>query len=247
MAKKKFLQQTGAGSDVEIIYEDNHLLLVNKPAGLLSQADISGRADLVSLAKAYLIKEYNKPGGAWLGLVHRLDQPVAGLIILAKTSKAAGRLSSQIREDRIDKYYLAVCHGLVEPSSACWEDQISRRKKAGKFFLQDQPKSTKDFQACSLSYRRLSYQPKEKLSLLEIKLLTGRRHQIRVQTSARGWPLVGDRLYGRTTALDKASPGPALFAYKLAFDHPISGDRMTFMIKPKQVIFDYFSRELVAL
>ena len=223
---------------IERIYEDNHVLVVVKPAGIPSQADRSGCPDMLTLLKDDIKVRYGKPGAVWLGLVHRLDRPVCGLMVFARTSKAAARLSEQIRTRRIERGYLAVCRGHVEPVQGTWEDYLGPKTKNGNVTVTSKNKG----KAAWLAYRVLNQVTMPApLSLLEINLITGRSHQIRVQSSSRGWPLVGDRRYGIMDEFDRQHSAPALFANRLAFDHPTTRERLVFCLPlPEQEPFRYF-------
>ncbi len=208
--------------EIKILYEDNHLLVVHKPKGILSQEDSSHRPDILTLMKEDLKQRYNKPGNVYLGLVHRLDVAVEGVIVLAKTSKAASRLSEEIREHRFEKRYLAVCSGLVSPVSGTLKDDLT--KDHGKnlvYTKQNRPKELKNHgkeRPAVLNYRVL--EQIARLSLVEINLLSGRSHQIRVQFASRGWPLVGDRRYDNKLSSSSEEESIALLAYSLSFKHP---------------------------
>lgn len=227
---------------IEIVYQDNQLLVVNKPVGMLSQEDETGDPDLLNLLKEYIRVKYNKPGEAWLGLVHRLDRPVAGLMVFARTSKAASRLSEQIRNRTFVKKYFAVAHGKIEPENAIWKDHISKHKIKGKYLADPNlsERYAEKYQSCELAYKRLQYHSKQNISLLEIELKTGRSHQIRAQMKAHDHPLVGDRLYGKITDLDRQSEGPALFAGFLQLTHPTKKETMIFKSKPQSFPFNQF-------
>lgn len=230
---------------VPILYEDNHLLFALKAPGLLAQEDHSGKADILNILKAYLVEKYHKPGRAWLGLVHRLDQPVGGVMVFAKTSKAASRLSDLIRRQEMEKTYHAVVRGQVEPASALWQDSLSKEPQGGRYALDPAGRP------CSLNYQVLGYQELTGvggLSLLEIQLHTGRAHQIRVQSSVRSWPLAGDRRYGLNDRFDHSLEGPALFASGLAFIHPVRQERIEVWAPiPQTAPWTYFPSALAML
>lgn len=199
---------------LEILYEDNHLLAVNKPAGLPCQPDASGDPTLLEAARVYLKEKYHKPGNVFVGLVHRLDRPVAGVVVLARTSKAAARLSAAFREGRIEKIYRAVVAGCLESDEGRlthWLRKVSRRRRS-EVTAPDVPGTREAI----LDYRVIA--AAGGASLLEVALQTGRSHQIRVQLAAVGHPILGDLKYGAGAAL----PGGAiaLYARRLRFDHP---------------------------
>lgn len=196
---------------MKILYEDNHLLVAVKEPYILSQSDGSKTPDMLTILKQYLKEKYHKPGNVYLGLVHRLDKEVGGVMVFAKTSKAASRLSEQIRLHKTEKYYLAVVNGKVE--STTYKDKILREEY--------QSKIDEKGKEAILSFETLKVIDNN--SLVKIKLLTGRHHQIRVQFSARGHYLLGDKRYGK-----KGEFPLALYAYHLAFYHPITKEKLIF-------------------
>lgn len=214
---------------LNVLYEDNHIIVVVKPSNILSQSDITGDNDMLTIIKNYLKEKYNKPGNVYLGLVHRLDRVVSGVMVFAKTSKAASRLSNDIRLNKMEKVYLAVIHGKV--------------KKTDTFI--DYLKKTSDFNTIvtgekfgkysELSYELLEYNKEKKISLVKVHLKTGRHHQIRVQFQSRGYPLAGDNRYGKD---DYKNIG--LAAYQLSFNHPVKKEWMTFTHYPDSEVFKYF-------
>lgn len=213
---------------INIVYEDNHLLVVEKPVNIPVQKDKSNDMDLLTLLKLYLKKKYNKPGAVYLGLVHRLDRPVGGIMVFAKTSKAASRLSSQIKEHIFRKKYLAVVCGKVDQKKVFADKLIKDHKK-------NIVKVSSNGKYSELSYNLLGY--KEGLSLVEIDLVTGRSHQIRVQFSSRGFPLYGDQKYNKNAIKDQI----ALFANKIEFIHPVSKKQMIFELdRPDRYPFNVF-------
>jgi 23S rRNA pseudouridine1911/1915/1917 synthase len=202
-----------------VFYSDNHLFAVYKPAGLLVQGDQSGDVCLLELAKLWIKQSYRKPGNVFLGLVHRLDRPVAGVMLFARTSKAAARLSEQIRSSSVRKVYLAVVEGEKPPRSARLVHQIERMGKHSRIVHQQTPTSRE----ARLSYRLLDSAGSR--SLLEVELETGRRHQIRLQLAHIGCPIVGDCRYGAPEPL--AARQIALFARQLTIAHPTLRDSLT--------------------
>ena len=209
---------------MEILYEDNHLLVVVKPTYVLSQSDGSDTKDMLTILKKYLKEKYNKPGNVYLGLVHRLDKEVGGVMVFAKTSKAASRLSEQVRLHQFEKYYLAVVKGKVESNT--YKDKILREEY--------QSKIDEKGKEAILSFETLKVIDNN--SLVKIKLLTGRHHQIRVQFSARGHYLLGDKRYGK-----KGEFPLALYAYHLAFYHPITKEKLIFENIPNTGYFSKFN------
>ncbi len=213
---------------INIIYEDNHLLVVEKPVGMPVQKDSSGDDDLLSIMKKYLKDKYNKPGNVYLGLVHRLDRPVSGVMVFAKTSKAAKRLSSQIANHEFKKTYLAVVHGKVSDSGT-FKDKLLKNPKTNMTSVSDKGKDAE------LDFTLAGY--KNNLSLVKINLKTGRSHQIRVQFSSRNFPLYGDQKYNLKTEKGDI----ALFAMALEFTHPITKKVVKFSLPmPKRYPFNLF-------
>ncbi|MBA2882517.1 23S rRNA pseudouridine1911/1915/1917 synthase [Desulfosalsimonas propionicica] len=203
-----------------VFYEDNHLLVVYKPSGLLIQGDCTGDVCLLDLAREYIRIRYEKPGNVFLALVHRLDRPVAGVVVFARTSKAASRLGRQFRTGRVEKQYLAVVHGVVPGRGGDLVNNMVRKGPTSRIVAASTAKS----QEARLSYRVLS--TAENKTLLEIELDTGRHHQIRAQLAHLGFPVMGDLRYGAADPMPQKQL--ALFARKLAFDHPTQKQRMTF-------------------
>ena len=212
---------------MKVIYEDNHLLVVEKPVNVPMQADSSHDDDLLSMAKNYLKEKYHKPGEVYLGLVHRLDRPVGGVCVFARTSKAASRLSKQIREDRFQKTYLAVVedHGL--PDHGRFEDHLLKDTKTN--IVKVDPKG----KPASLDYEVLKR--KDDLALVKVDLHTGRSHQIRVQFASRQHPLWGDQKYNKNAIPNRQI---ALWSYELSFYHPISNELLTFCSPIDRYPFD---------
>jgi 23S rRNA pseudouridine1911/1915/1917 synthase len=201
--------------NLTVLYVDNHLLAVWKPAGLLTQGDRTGDPSLLDWAKVWLVRTYDKPGRVFLGLLHRLDRPVAGVVLFARTSKAAGRMSEQFRTRVVDKTYRALIEGRIEPASGELHHFIEPRGE-GSVRVHDSPGPRR--KPAKLSYRTLS--AAAAATLVELKLMTGRKHQIRAQFARMGHPIVGDLRYGAQCAL--ADEGIALVARRLDFVHPVS-------------------------
>lgn len=197
---------------LQILYEDNHLIAVLKPGGMLVQGDISHEPSLMDTVRDYIKKKYHRPGKVFVGLVHRLDRPVSGVVLFARTSKSASRLSEQWRQRSITKIYWALVHGnMALPSGRLISHLKKRRQRVS---LTDEKQ--KRAQEAVLSYRTLFV--RGKASLLEVNLLTGRKHQIRAQLAAEGCPIVGDVKYG---APDRREDGTiCLLAKSLTFMHP---------------------------
>ena len=216
---------------INVLYEDNHILVVEKPINIPVCEDESGDIDLLNMLKLYVKDKYNKPGNVYLGLVHRLDRPVGGVMVFARTSKAASRLSDQVREHKLEKVYYAVVENRI-PKEGEFRDYLTKDKKRNISYISNKT----DGKEAILHYKILGY--KKNFSLVEIHLETGRSHQIRLQFSSRGYPLVGDSKYNPNSD-NKTSV--ALFAKKLSFYHPISGDKLSFELKlPKRYPFNLF-------
>lgn len=211
---------------MRIIYEDNHLLVVEKPINIPMQADDSKDKDLLTMAKEYLKVRYQKPGNVYLGLVHRLDRPVSGVCVFAKTSKAAERLSSQIAKREFQKTYLAVVNDNKLPDSGTFLDKLLKNRRTNTVSVHP------DGKEASLDYRVLKR--KDNLALVEIHLHTGRSHQIRVQFASRNHALYGDQRYN-----PQAQSGQqiALHAFKLTFKHPVTKEEMTFSAEVERYPF----------
>jgi len=211
---------------VSILYEDNHLLVVEKPVNLPSQGDSSRDPDLLSILKEDIKVRYQKPGNVYLGLVHRLDRPVGGVMVFAKTSKAASRLSEQIRTHALKKTYLAVVHGRPEKERGRLEHFLEKDHKTNT--VKVVPPSEDKGKRAVLDYRLVA--EREGLSLVEIELLTGRSHQIRVQFASIGHPLYGDQKYGASVNV----PGQqiALWSHKILCLHPTRKEEMSFVSSP---------------
>ena len=176
---------------LKVIYEDNHIIVVEKIPNVPSQSDKTGDIDMLTMVKQYIKEKYNKPGNVYLGLVHRLDRPVGGIMIFAKTSKAASRLSDQVREKVFKKKYLAVVDGKIENKSGTLEDYLYKdeRNNISKVVNKDK----KNAKLAKLDYDVIKYDEVKKLSLVKVNLHTGRHHQIRVQLSNFGHSIFGDQ------------------------------------------------------
>jgi 23S rRNA pseudouridine1911/1915/1917 synthase len=207
--------------DLNILYEDNHIIVVVKPFNVLSQGDDTNDKDMLTIIKEYLKEKYNKPGNVYLGLVHRLDRPVGGVMVFAKTSKAASRLSELVRIGALHKNYLAIVHGKTLDKELL-VDKISKDEKTNNSYI-----DLENGKESKLIYKTLYYDKDKDLSLVDVDLMTGRHHQIRLQMSNRGFPLYGDQRYGLG---EKAQI--ALFAYKLKFIHPVTKEEMEFKYLP---------------
>ncbi len=216
---------------INILFEDNHLLVVEKPVNIPVCEDESGDMDLLNILKRYLKEKYQKSGNVYLGLVHRLDRPVGGVMVFAKTSKASSRLSKQVQEHKLEKIYYAVICGKVLDSGE-YVDYLVKNSKKNMSYVTD----CEHGKIARLHYKRIAYH--DSFSLVEIQLETGRSHQIRVQFSAHGFPLIGDAKYNPN--YDKKT-NIALFAKKLSFYHPITKEKLSFELElPKRYPFNLF-------
>jgi len=213
---------------LNVLYEDNHIIVVEKPVNVLSQGDNSGDVSLLDMVKDYVKVKYNKPGNVYIGLVHRLDRPVGGAMVFAKTSKAASRLSEQVRNKTFKKTYRAVIHGTMNKESDTLKDYLYKNKKTNMVSVVN--KNHKDAKNAELSYETLEH--KNNFSLVEIDLKTGRPHQIRVQFASRRHPLFGDQRYGQN--VNKVGQQIALWSYKLEIIHPTTKEKMEFTCEPPQ-------------
>lgn len=206
---------------LKILYEDNHLLVVNKPAMLPTMGVASDRESLLSLAKDYIREKYNKPGKVYLGVVSRLDAPVTGVVMIARTSKAAARLSEAFRERRVRKEYWAVVTGVPDEVEGTLEHYLRKDERHRK--VHTTHADCPDAQLARLKYRIASKQ--QSFSLLKIELETGRKHQIRVQLAKIGHPILGDLKYG---SREKFPNGVALHARSLELEHPVRKETIKF-------------------
>lgn len=213
--------------ELNVIYEDNHIIVVEKPVNIPSQADKTGDIDMLTIIKSYLKEKYNKPGEVYLGLVHRLDRPTGGVMVFAKTSKAASRLSEQIRNKDFHKQYLCIVDGKLEEKKGTFKDYLVKNEKTNMSRIAK--KTDKDAKEAILDYEVLNYNDEINLSVIKVDLHTGRHHQIRVQFAARNHSLCGDQKYGTRGRGKQLS----LWAYSLSILHPITKERMTFEIEPK--------------
>lgn len=218
-------------SRLQVLYEDNHLLVVVKPPGVPTQGDASGDPSLLDLAKAYIKRRYNKPGDVYIGMVHRLDRPTGGVVALGRTSKAAARLSDQFRQRRVKKTYLAVCQGVPKQARAKLVHYLKKLPGVNRMVAMEREKSGS--QRCELSYRTMAVAADGKTALLEVEPLTGRQHQIRAQLARIDHPLVFDVKYSNREHDRGIVPAIGLWAYRLQLTHPTTGKPMTFTAPPE--------------
>ncbi|MFK7970580.1 MAG: RluA family pseudouridine synthase [Bacteroidia bacterium] len=222
-----------------IIFEDNHLLIVHKPPGMLSQGDVSGDLCVFEWAKAYIKKAYNKPGNVYVALLHRLDRPTGGLIALAKTSKAAGRISKDFEQRKVQKTYYAITEQTPEEQSGTLVHFM--KNLPGKNIMRAYYKQLHQTKRAELHYRVL--QTRGNRALVEVKPVTGRKHQIRVQLSSLNCTIVGDVKYGKSDFNKDKSI--CLLAGKLTFEHPVKKEQMTFVANwPKNEAWTDFKNPL---
>ena len=216
---------------INILYEDNHLLVVEKPINVLVQADNTNDLDLLTILKKYLKEKYNKPGNVYLGLVHRLDRVVGGVMVFAKTSKAASRLAKQVQSREIEKIYYAVACGNLSGFGRL-EDYLVKNEKTNTSYV------SQDGKLAILNYEVLDNA--QNMSLVKINLETGRHHQIRVQFSNYGYPLFGDARYNKEY---KVGEQIALFAKELSFYHPITKEKLIFSLNlPNRYPYTLFKK-----
>ena len=212
--------------DLKVIYEDNHIIVVEKPVNIPSQGDKTGDVDMLTIIKEYLKEKYNKPGNVYLGLIHRLDRPVGGVMVFAKTSKSAARLSEQVRDKVFKKKYLVIVNGKFDKETGVLSDYLLKNER--KNMSRVVPEGTKNSKYAELDYEVLKYDEELNLSVLKINLHTGRHHQIRVQLSSRNHSIYGDQKYGGRGHGKQI----CLWAYELTINHPITKEEMTFKSIP---------------
>lgn len=215
--------------DLKVLYEDNHIIVVEKKPNIPSQGDKTNDIDMLTIVKQYIKEKYNKPGDVYLGLIHRLDRPVGGVMVFARTSKAAARLSEEVRNKVFKKKYLTIVDGRFEKRTDTLEDYLLKNEKNN--LSKVVKEGTKNAKLAKLDYEEVTYNEETNLSLLKINLYTGRHHQIRVQLSSRGHSICGDQKYG-TRGRGKQI---ALWAYSLTIVHPITKEEMTFESLPEKI------------
>ena len=211
---------------LNVLYEDNHVIVVEKPFNVLSQGDATGDLDLLTMVKQYVKVKYNKPGNVYIGLVHRLDRPVGGIMVFARSSKAASRLNKQFSEHSITKKYLAIVRGKVKETDT-FSDKLLKLEN-GNTIVDNKGKES------VLSYKLVEYNKDLDMSLVDIDLKTGRHHQIRVQFASRGHSLVGDQRYGVQDGKQLC-----LYSYNLSFVHPTTKETLNFKKYPNCI--DYWA------
>ncbi len=211
--------------ELTILYEDNHIIVVMKPQGVPTCGDESGDDSLLEQVRRYVKEKYNKPGNVYIGLIHRLDRPTGGVMVFAKTSKAASRLAEQMRGGDFEKKYLAVLVGVPKEEKATLVNYLKKNPVNNMVYICTQ--TTDGAKLASLEYRIV--EEKGGYCLADIKLHTGRTHQIRVQMAGISHPVYGDMRYGGENA---KKGNLALWSYSLAFTHPVTKERMKFMLEP---------------
>lgn len=209
---------------MDVLFVDNHLLVVNKPAGVLVQADRTGDLDLLTMGKAYLKERFDKPGNVFLGLVHRLDRPASGVMVFARTSKAAARLSEQFRQRTVEKRYFAIVEGVLE-GAGIERGRVIKDAESVRMAPSDE---THEGKTAELQWRAIASE--DDLTLVDVQLKTGRKHQIRLQLAALDHAILGDFRYGARRELD--GKNLALHCYRLGFHHPTQKERMNFAAGP---------------
>lgn len=214
---------------LNVIYEDNHIIVVQKIPNIPSQQDKTGDIDMLTLVKQYIKEKYNKPGEVYLGLVHRLDRPVGGVMVFARTSKSAARLSEEVRNKVFKKSYLTIVDGKLEQRFGTLEDYLVKNEKTN--LSKVTTKDNKNAKFASLDYETVKYDEELNLSVLKINLHTGRHHQIRVQLASRGHSIYADQKYG-TRGRGKQI---CLWAYSLTIVHPTTKEEMTFKCLPQKI------------
>ena len=217
---------------LKVLYEDNHIIVVEKPPNVLSQGDSTKDIDLLTMVKEYIKEKYNKPGNVYIGLVHRLDRPTSGVMVFARNSKSAKRLTDEIKQKKMKKKYLAVVDGIIKKDSDTLIDYLERDD-----FGNTKISNVEHGKYAELDYKVLKRNYKKNLTLVEVDLKTGRHHQIRVQFASRLYPLCGDKRYGKAS-----NSQLALCAYSLTLIHPITKEEMTFKVPiPEGKYWDYFN------
>ncbi len=219
-----------------ILYEDNHLIVVNKLPSEIVQGDKTGDVPLSEDVKQYIKKKYGKPGNVYLGVIHRLDRPVSGVVVFARTGKALTRMNKLVKDRKIEKIYWAIVKNVPEYSEAELHHFLVRNERKNKSFAY--PTEKKGSKEAVLKYRIIS--KSKDYCLLEVNLMTGRHHQIRVQLSAIGCPIKGDLKYGFARSNKDASI--SLHARSVSFVHPVTKEPLTITARPPQdALWDYFS------
>ena len=216
-------------NELKVIYEDNHIIVVEKKPNIPSQKDKTEDIDMLTIIKQYIKEKYNKPGEVYLALIHRLDRPVGGVMVFAKTSKAAARLSEEVRSRNLKKEYLVIVDGKMKKEEGILENYLQKNEKTNTSKVVKE--GTKNSKYAKLDYKVLKYNEEINLSVLKINLHTGRHHQIRVQLANSGHSICGDQKYGTRGRGKQIS----LWAYKLSFTHPTTKEQLTFYSIPEKI------------
>lgn len=225
------ITENALSAPLAVLYEDNHLLAINKPAGLPTMGALAGRTSAVHVAKEYLKQKHRKPGNVYLGVMSRLDSTVSGVLIFARTSKAAARLTAQFKAGTVEKVYWAVVEGDLTPPAGEWTDFVFKDDRAQRMRVVSTARA--GTQAASLRYRRLAASA-DGATLVEVQLLTGRKHQIRVQFASRGLTILGDKKYQSAKLFPS---GIALHARRLIVEHPVSKESIE-LVAPLPAYWD---------
>jgi 23S rRNA pseudouridine1911/1915/1917 synthase len=224
---------------IEVLYEDNHVIAVNKRPSQIVQEDKTGDKPLIEFVKDYIKTKYNKPGEVFLGVVHRIDRPVSGIVIFARTSKAQARLNEMLKARDIRKKYLAIVKNRPPKDSDNLRNYILRNTKQNKSYIYE--KEVKDSQLAELNYKLIG--SSDNYHLIEIELITGRHHQIRAQLAAIGCPIKGDLKYGAPRSNEDASI--CLHSYIMEFIHPIKKEQLIITAPPPQnALWKFFIKYL---
>ena len=224
--------------DIHVLYEDNHIIIINKRNNDLVQGDKTGDTSLDTKVRKYLKDKYNKPGNVYLGVVHRLDRPVSGVVMFAKTSKALSRLNKMFKEQKVQKTYWAIVKQKPDPPVGFLRHYLVRNARKNKSFAYDEKKE--DAKNAELTYQLL--QSSDRYFLLEIKLHTGRHHQIRSQLSKIGSPIKGDMKYGFPRSNENG--GISLHARKIEFVHPVKDEEISVIAPPPEDnLWNYFTKQ----
>lgn len=225
---------------MQVLYEDNHIIIVSKTVNEIVQGDKTGDATLIDAVKQYIKEKYSKPGDVFLGLAHRLDRPTSGIVVFARTSKALSRLNAMFRDGEIHKTYWAITANCPKETEGTLENFIQKNEKLNKSFIA--PKETKEAKKAILNYRIIS--KSDRYYLWEINLLTGRHHQIRCQLAAINCPIKGDLKYG----YPRSNPdgGLSLHARKVEFIHPVSKQEIsvTAPVPKGDKLWEYFEQQV---
>ncbi len=228
-------QQPGKPYSIDILYEDNHIIIINKKPSEIVQGDETGDEPLSDRVKAYIKQKYNKPGDVFLGVIHRLDRPVSGAVMFARTSKALARINEMLKERTITKIYWAVVKQRPPQEEGKLLHYLRKDNEKNRTYASDHP--TKEGKKAELDYMLINQS--DNYSLLEIRLHTGRHHQIRAQLAKIGSPVKGDMKYG----YDRPNPDRSIHLHSrmLEFVHPVSSEHISVIAPtPKEVLWDYF-------